>query len=180
MQFQSLGAATRLAHLVRAAHVGFYRGLQGRLAEHGFKMGHWVFLRLLWQHDNLTQRELSERAGLRDPTTFAALNGMEELGLIKRKVNPKNRREIRVSLTKRGRDLEKSLLPLALEMNQIAVSGIDRQTRAVLLRALKQMIMNFESAESDRRDRKASLSVAPKRAARGRRKPAPNRSLERT
>jgi len=84
-------------------------------------MGHWVFLRLLWDHDRLTQRELSERAGLRDPTTVSALKGMERLGPIKRTVKPKNRREIHVSLTKRGRDLERPLLALAFEMNDIAV-----------------------------------------------------------
>jgi DNA-binding MarR family transcriptional regulator len=158
---------TRLAHLVRAAHVGFYRGLQARLSERGFMMGHWIFLRVLWQDDNLTQRELSTRAGLRDPTTFAALKGMEKLGLIRRRANPKNRREVRVSLTKKGRGLERTLLPIALEMNEIAVRGIDRRSIATVRRVLKLMTENFAEAESLRRtngrSRKGLKAVAPSR-----------------
>jgi MarR family transcriptional regulator, organic hydroperoxide resistance regulator len=148
--------ATRLAHLIRAVHAGFYRGLQTRLAERGFKMGHWVFLRILWQDDNLTQRELSIRAGLRDPTTFAAVKAMEKLGLIRRKINPKNRREVRVSLTKRGRELERPLLALALEMNELAVRGLDRTTMRVVTKALETIIRNFDEVEEQRIEKKAS------------------------
>ena len=49
------------------------RALQRRLAEHGVSFGHWTFLRILWERDGLTQRELSDEAGVMEPTTFAAL-----------------------------------------------------------------------------------------------------------
>jgi DNA-binding MarR family transcriptional regulator len=157
-------ATTRLAHLVRAAHVGFYRGLQARLAEQGYKMGHWVFLRILWQDDNLTQRELSDRAGLRDPTTFAAVKAMEKLGLIRRRINPKNRREVRVSLTKRGRDLEGPLLGLAFDMNEIATKGLDKKTIRMVSTALEKIIENFDEAEELRLGSKPNGSGTRKRS----------------
>ena len=49
----------RLAHLVRDAARGLNRSLQARLATHGVAFGHWVFLRMLWEGDGLTQREMS-------------------------------------------------------------------------------------------------------------------------
>src|ERR1700716_4769526 len=72
----------RLAHLVKDATRAFVRALQARLAEHDVSFGHWTFLRILWEHDGLTQRELSEQAGVMEPTTFSAIRSMEELGYI--------------------------------------------------------------------------------------------------
>ena len=54
----------RLAHLVKDATRALVRALQMRLGEHGVSFGHWTFLRILWESDGLTQRELSEEAGV--------------------------------------------------------------------------------------------------------------------
>jgi len=72
----------RLAHLVRDSGRACVRALQLRLAQHGVSFGHWAFLRILWDNDGLTQRELSVRAGVREPTTFAALGAMEAQGYL--------------------------------------------------------------------------------------------------
>ena len=41
--------------------------------KYGVAFGHWAFLRILWETDGLTQRALSEEAGLMEPTTSSAL-----------------------------------------------------------------------------------------------------------
>src|SRR5262245_29007878 len=69
----------RLAHLVKHAARALARALQMRLAEHGVSYGHWTFLRVLWETEGLTQRELSAQAGVMEPTTFAALKAMAKL-----------------------------------------------------------------------------------------------------
>jgi predicted dehydrogenase len=56
----------RLAHLVKDATRAFVRALQVRLAEHGVSFGHWTFLRILWERDGLTQKQLSDEAGVID------------------------------------------------------------------------------------------------------------------
>ena len=53
----------RFAHLIKDAMRGLNRALQMRLADHAVSYGHWTFLRILWEHEGITQRELSERAG---------------------------------------------------------------------------------------------------------------------
>src|SRR6218665_2489493 len=53
----------RMAHLVKGAARGFLRSLQLRLATQGVSLGHWSFLRILWEQDGLTQRALSQEAG---------------------------------------------------------------------------------------------------------------------
>src|SRR5205814_2274689 len=62
----------RLAHLVKDATRALVRALQMWLAGHHVSFGHWTFLRILWEGDGLTQRELSEQAGVMEPTTFSA------------------------------------------------------------------------------------------------------------
>ena len=53
----------RFAHLVKLAARGLARALQMRLTEHAVSYGHWTFLRILWEAEGLTQRELGDRAG---------------------------------------------------------------------------------------------------------------------
>lgn len=139
----------RLAHLVKDATRGLLRALQIRLTRHGVSFGHWAFLRILWEADGLTQRELSVEAGLMEPTTSAALATMEKLGYIRRERRPGNRKNIHVFLTPRGRALRPKLVPLAEEVNEIAVSGASAADVAAARRTLLVMIENL--AQDERR-----------------------------
>jgi len=133
----------RLAHLVRAAARGLTRALTVRLAEHNVSFGHWIFLRVLWERDGLTQRELSEEAGVMEPTTFTALQAMERLGYIRRGQRPDNRRKVYIHLTEAGRALKQTLVPLAEHVNEIAVRTADpadvAATRALLVRMIHNL-----------------------------------------
>jgi DNA-binding MarR family transcriptional regulator len=133
----------RLAHLVKDTSRALVRALQVRLAAHGVPFGHWTFLRILWEHDGLTQRALSAEAGVMEPTTFTALKAMEEKGYIERRQAPDNRKNVYVHLTPRGRALKRKLVPLAEEVNRIAVEGLDAaevtRTRKALLAILENL-----------------------------------------
>jgi MarR family transcriptional regulator, organic hydroperoxide resistance regulator len=133
----------RLAHVIRETTRALVRALTQRLAEHGVSFGHWAFLRILWQEDGLTQRELSEQAGVMEPTTFAALKAMEELGLVERRQVPENRKNVYVYLTPQGRALKARLVPLAEDVNRVATRGVAPQDLAALRRALELMLANL-------------------------------------
>ena len=100
------------------------RELQGRLAVHGVSFGHWTFLRILWERDGLTQRELSDEAGVMEPSTHAAIKAMEELGYVRRIQLPENRKTVYVHLTAKGRALRTKLEPIAKAVNRDAVHGL--------------------------------------------------------
>jgi DNA-binding MarR family transcriptional regulator len=119
------------------------RSLSRRLAAHGVPFGHWTFLRILWERDGLTQRELSQEAGVMEPSTFAAIKAMERLGYVKRKRLRDNRKNIYVHLTPKGRALKKKLVPLAEEVNEIGLRGLSARQRATVRRALTTMIDNL-------------------------------------
>ena len=136
----------RLAHLVRDAGRAYTRALQLRLAIHDVPFGHWTFLRILWETDGLTQRELSDRAGVMEPTTFAAMKTMEALGYIERRQLPENKKNMYVHLTPAGRALKKKLIPLAEETNRVSIQGVSaadvQTTRRVLLAILQNLALD--------------------------------------
>ncbi len=139
----------RLAHLVKDAMRGLMRALQMRQAAHSVSFGHWSFLRILWEADGLTQRELSERAGLQEPTTYAALKAMEKLGLVTRRQLPDSRKKVYVFLTPKGRALRPMLVPLAEEVNEVALAGISPEDIAATRRTLLVMIENLARDEAE-------------------------------
>ena len=141
----------RLAHLVKDATRALVRALQMRLAEHNVSFGHWTFLRVLWEGDGLTQRELSDQAGVMEPTTFAALKAMERLGYIARRQRGGDRKKVYVFLTPQGRRLKRELVPLAEEVNAIAVRATRKADIAATRAVLLAIIENLARDEQDKR-----------------------------
>ncbi|NNF79520.1 MAG: MarR family transcriptional regulator [Rhizobiales bacterium] len=151
----------RLAHLVRDAARGLTRALQFRLSEHGVSFGHWVFLRILWERDGLTQRELSIEAGLMEPTTHSAILKMEKLGYLTRRQENGDRKRMQVYLTEHGRTLRDLLVPLAEEVNAKAVIDVPPEDVEVTRRTLLAMIHNLAIDEAEVVD--AGLRITPTR-----------------
>jgi MarR family transcriptional regulator, organic hydroperoxide resistance regulator len=145
----------RLAHLTKEAWRAFVRDLQHRLAAHGVSFGHWTFLRILWARDGLTQRELSQQAGVMEPSTHAALKAMERLGYVKRRQLPGNRKTVYVHLTAKGRALERRLVPLAKATNRAAVRGLRAADVTAAKRVLIAVTENLLERRRHREGRRA-------------------------
>lgn len=141
----------RLAHLIKEVWRGLVRALQIRLADHGVSFGHWMFLWILWERDGITQRELSVEAGVMEPSTFQAMKAMEQLGYITRKRLPDSKKKVYIFLTPRGRALKGTLVPLAEEVNAVAVRTIGAQDVSALRGLLLTMIENLAADEVEGR-----------------------------
>src|SRR5476651_2775074 len=147
----------RLAHLIKDATRALLRALQMRLTEYSVSLGQWTFLRILWESDGITQRELSQLAGVMEPTTFAAVTAMEKLGYVTRKKMSNNKKMVYVFLTPKGRLLKSKLVPLAEEVNRIAVENVNPKDITMMRRVLLTMIENLarDEARPNKRDRKS-------------------------
>ena len=132
-----------VGYLVRSVHRAFTRSLQVQISAHGVTMGQWFFLRALWEEDGLTQRELSQRVGMMEPTTVTALNSMERRGLVERVRNPHDRRKVNIFLTSKGRGLQDVLLPCAVTVNETAVHGIPPHDLDLTVQVLTRMANNL-------------------------------------
>jgi DNA-binding MarR family transcriptional regulator len=141
----SLGGS--LGYLVRDANRAFQRLLEKRISPHGVTRGQWYFLRVLWEEDGLSQRELSARVGMMEPTTVIALRGMEKAGLIRRARSADDRRVTRVHLTPKARRLRGRLLQVSQGVNDQGAQGIDAAELKRFRRLILRMTENLDRAE---------------------------------
>jgi DNA-binding MarR family transcriptional regulator len=140
---------TSVGYQIRMVYRAMQRLLQTRIGPHGVTLGMWYYLRALWSEDGLTQRELSHRIGTMEPTTLSAIQVMERSGLVKRVRSRDDRRKVHIHLTKKGRDLERLLMPLAVEVVDTSVAGFSAKEVQQLLRFLKTIGGNIEASLAD-------------------------------
>ena len=134
-------------YLVRDAHRAFQRLLERRIAPYGVTRGQWYFLRVLWTTDGLSQRELSARVGMMEPTTVIALRSMEKAGLIRRVRNGDDRRKVRVLLTAKAKRLRNELLGVARTITDEAEEEISARDLVSFRRVVARMTANLDRVE---------------------------------
>jgi len=132
-----------IGYLTRIVFRNFSRLLERHTLQHDISAGQWRFLRQLWIEDGITQRELSERVGMREPTTVVALKGLEASGLIRREKSAIDRRKIHIYLTPIAKSLEAKLAPLNAEVHAVATAGMTDDEVETLQRLLRRVITNL-------------------------------------
>ena len=141
----SLGGS--LGYLVRDANRAFQRLLEKRITPHGVTRGQWYFLRVLWEQDGLSQRELSARVGMMEPTTVIALRGMEKAGLVRRVRSEDDKRVTKVHLTAKARRMRERLLAISRGVNDQGAVGIDAAELDRFRRTIARMTANLDRVE---------------------------------
>lgn len=128
-----------VGYQVRATHRAFNRILGQRLAAERITLAQWYFFRALWMEDGLSQRELSTKLGLTEQTTVSALRIMERRGFVVRARDPKDARRIFVTVTAKGRGLERELEAIPRELNLIGIAGEPAEKVKDLVAMLKRI-----------------------------------------
>ena len=106
------------------------REFSDRITRHGVTLGLWPFLRALWERDGLTQRELSEQVRMKGPITVAAVNKLEERGLVNREENRNDARKINVFLTPDERKVYRKVIPEVEAVNRQCLDALSEQEQA--------------------------------------------------
>ncbi|WEK44840.1 MAG: MarR family winged helix-turn-helix transcriptional regulator [Candidatus Sphingomonas colombiensis] len=132
-----------IGYLTRIVFRNFSRLLERHTLQHEISAGQWRFLRQLWVEDGITQRELSERVGMREPTTVVALKGLEAAKLIRREKSKIDRRKIYIHLTPFAKSLEAKLTPLNAEVHATATAGMSNEEVETLRLLLRKVIDNL-------------------------------------
>ncbi len=136
-----------LAHRMRTVSRLLMRNLEERISLHGITQGMWFYLRVLWEHDGISQKELSERTGVVGPSTVGAIARMQSMGLIRCRKDQSDRRITTVHLTAKGKALEAKLVPLAIDVINEAVAGLPRTEIDRAKAVLDHMRDNLESGQ---------------------------------
>ena len=115
------------------------------LAPHGVSLVHWVILTALWRHDGMTIGELARYYKADNAVLTRTLDRMTNRGLVRREADPKDRRVVRVRLTKKAKELS-HLVDYYKDINRTLLKGFSKQERHALFALLERVIANSEEA----------------------------------
>ncbi|WP_080240324.1 MarR family winged helix-turn-helix transcriptional regulator [Spirosoma rigui] len=76
----------------------------------------YLVLLLLWETDSVTVSDIGERLRLDSGTLTPLLKRMEQKGLISRRRNPADERQVTILLTDAGRALEKQAMTVPVDL----------------------------------------------------------------
>jgi len=138
-----------IGYLARINFHAFSRALERLTIRHGVSAGQWRFLRVLWEEDGISQRELSDRAGTTEATTVRSVNGLVKNGFATRNPCADDKRKTRILLTPKARRLREKLLPMVVEVNERALAGLSKHDIAVTRRVLEQTYNNLTHREEE-------------------------------
>lgn len=130
--FRSLGSA------VREVRARVDRSLQ----RSGLRLGQYQVLRLLWEEDELTPREIAGRLGVEMPTVTRTVQRMMRDGLVERRKHPGDARSVFICLNARAKELRATLAELISEETERALRGFSTAERAALVDMLDRLAEN--------------------------------------
>ncbi len=135
-----------IGYQVRATHRALQRYLQLKIEPYEVTLGGWYFLRALWNEDGLTQRELADRIGAKEPTVLIALRDMEARGLVRKVRSRTDKRKLHIWLTPKARKLKPKLIRLARDVVATAASSLSITEVHELLASLGEIQKNLNAA----------------------------------
>lgn len=112
--------------------VDSFNGAQGRI------------LYVLWQNDDVSISSLSAQTSLANTTLTAMLDRMENIGLIVRKPDPKDRRNRLIALTEKAKSLQDDYTKISQKMNEIYYTGFTEAEIMQFESYLQRILNNLE------------------------------------
>ena len=142
-------ASESIGLLMRIGLRGLRAAFKAVLARHKIQWSAWYYLRVLWEADGLSQRELTQRVGAMQPNTVSALRSMERAGLVRIERPETDRRSTRVWLTAKARRLMQRALPEILAARDwVAFDGFSAREETEFKRLLNKLCDNVTRARS--------------------------------
>ena len=110
-----------LCFAVYSANLAFGRAYRPILEPLGLTYTQYVALVALWEQDDQTVGDLGEKLFLESNTLTPLLKKLEQMGFLERRRDPADERQVRIRLTKKGRDLQNECISDRL----IDATGLD-------------------------------------------------------
>jgi DNA-binding MarR family transcriptional regulator len=105
-------------------------------------VAYFAVLQALWENDGMSISDLGEKAQLEKSTMTSLIDRMEGAGLLRREDHPTDRRAYRISLTERGKELEKLLDQVVSRAYHHLTRGITEKDLQKSVEICKQIVQN--------------------------------------
>jgi DNA-binding MarR family transcriptional regulator len=119
------------------------RAFDARARAIGVTRPQWQVLSTLLRHEGVNQGKLAEYLDVEPITVCRMVDRLQEAELVERRSDAADRRSWNLFLTPRAHELLAQLRPLANEMVEEALEGIDPAERETLQRLLEKLRLNL-------------------------------------
>ncbi|MDD1782565.1 MarR family transcriptional regulator [Enterovibrio sp. ZSDZ35] len=118
--------------------------LDAELKKHGLTVALWPTMMCLWEEEGVTQRQIAQKAKVESSTTTRTLDKLEKLELVERRADPDSRRNYRIFLTQKGKDLQPHVAHLPVDINAVLLASLDDSEQAQLVGLLQKVVHTIE------------------------------------
>ncbi|TNM66760.1 MarR family winged helix-turn-helix transcriptional regulator [Aliirhizobium smilacinae] len=129
-----------------AAHA-FTRAYKPLLEPLGLTYPQYLVMMALWTEDGQKVKTLGDRLGLDSGTLSPLLKRLEQSGLVKRKRDAEDERQVKITLTPQGLDLKERSSGVMAEIGK--ATGCNLEEAVALREALVGLKDRLEGAESE-------------------------------
>ena len=140
---------TSVGFIVNATAKTFQKVLDSELRKNvGVTISQWRVVAALVLYPGLTQKEIADKVGIESPTLVPVIDKMEKEGLLKRKLDSKDRRVNRIYLTPKADSLWNSMMECVLRIRKVSTKDIPedqlKTTLETLRKISKNLVMHFD------------------------------------
>ena len=116
------------------------------LSEHGLTYPQYLVLLVLWEADAQPVNDIASKLYLETNTVTPLLQRMEKEGILTRQRGEKDARQMIVSLTKKGRELQKKLADVPFSMgNAVLCDSVTPESAPTLFKMLDDIIAKLSN-----------------------------------
>ena len=133
-----------LHYLLMADHLILQRLLTNAIKGTELTSGQPKVLDYLYSHDGAIQKDIARNCCIEQATLTSVLAGMENKGLIERRMMNGNRRNLYVFLTDKGKELTERVEQEFLRLEEAAFAGLDEHKKELAVRFLSRIKDNLE------------------------------------
>lgn len=134
-----------LHYLLMADHGMVQKKLFAKIKDLGLSMGQPKVLDYLKDRDGAVQKDIARGCHIEPASLSTILGGMEKKGLIIRRMQEDNRRNLKVYLTDRGRELGAEITKNFSEIEEAALAGFSEEEAEKLQSYLTRIYKNLEA-----------------------------------
>ncbi|MBF7084185.1 MarR family transcriptional regulator [Desulfallas sp. Bu1-1] len=110
-----------------------------KYSDYGLTLAQSFILLALYEKDGLGVKGLAEYLFLDSSAVTGLIDRMEKEDLLKRRVDPEDRRAFQISLTQKGRNLAEQILPISKDLNESMKLALNKEEWNGLMSFVKKI-----------------------------------------
>lgn len=107
-----------------------------------------LILNLLHDQPDLSQKEIASLLFKDNAAMTRMIEGMVKKGMLDKSAHPEDKRRSSITLTVKGKQTLKNIIPVILSNRNTALEGISEEEIALLVRLLQKIIRNVNQPNS--------------------------------